>query len=302
MAGKINRVCLPPAESKQGEELTGFCPMPKFAIVYLDRWGNPRRFPRAFLESLRLNPAGFDYDLIWQLKGYPKDQDNTFLAEFCKHFSGTVHQLRYPDTLYQFNLAFDAARRFDHDFLLFFTSWSRILAPNWLSCYRGAFEAHADCGVVSATGSFERISRDQSFPNINVRTNAFMIDRKLFLSLDAGDLGTKSAGNQFEAGPNSLTRQIERRGLTPILVDRFGGSFRPREWPQARVFRSGSQEALLVADNRTHDYAKASAKRRRKLVRLAWGEGTPVTTATLLERLRESIRWRWPDLINNFAA
>ena len=51
MAGKINRVRLLLTESKQGEELTGFCSMPKFAIVYLDRWGNPRRFPRAFLES-----------------------------------------------------------------------------------------------------------------------------------------------------------------------------------------------------------------------------------------------------------
>jgi hypothetical protein len=270
--------------------------MPKIAIVYLDRWGNPPRFPRAFLNSLKDNPAGSDYDLIWQLKGYPEALDNRLLAEFSEYHGGAIHQERYPDDLYQFSLAFDVARRFDHDYLLFFISWSRILAPNWLRFYLAAFDRHADCGVAGATGSFERLTRDQAFPNIHIRTNAFMIERKLFLSLDPGDLALKKAGNEFEAGANGLTRQIERRGLAPMLVDRFGNILRTDAWPRARVYRSGEQEALLVADNRTHDYAVGSAKRRRKLVRLAWGEDAPIERASLGVRLRAGIRWRWPAI------
>ncbi len=282
--------------------MDGTLPMPEIAIVYLDRWGNPRRFPRAFLESLRRNPAGLDYDLIWQLKGYPDSAENPLMEDMGNWFAGRVHQSRYPDNLYQFSLAFDAASRFDYDFLVFFISWSRVLAPDWLKFLRNAFERHPDCGAAGASGSFERISRDQAFPNTHIRTNAFMIERKLFLSLDPGELVSKAAGNQFEAGPNSLTRQLERRGLTPILVDRSGNTFRPQDWPHARIFRSGAQEGLLAADNRTHDYAVASAKRRRKLVRLAWGEGTPVEAASLGERLRAGIRWRWPGLGERLAT
>lgn len=275
--------------------------MPKVAIVYLDRWGNPPRFPRAFLNSLKDNPAGSDYDLIWQLKGYPGTQENRLLAEFSGCHGGVIHRERYPDDLYQFSLAFDVARRFDHDFFVFFISWSRILAPSWLRFYLAAFERHADCGVAGATGSFECLTRDQTFPNSHVRTNAFMIERKLFLSLDPGDLTGKKAGNQFEAGDNGLTRQIERRGLAPILVDRFGNALRTDAWPSARIYRSGAQEALLVADNRTHDYAVGSAKRRRKLVRLAWGEGAPIEPASLGERLRAGVRWRWPAVGQQFG-
>ncbi len=270
--------------------------MPKIAVTYLDRWGNPQRFPRAFLRSLAQNPAGSAYDLVWQLKGYPDGAENPLLGEFRARFDGSVHLCRYPDDLYQFSLAFDAARRFEYDYLVFFVSWSRILAPNWLKFYLQAFERYADCGVAGATGSFERVSSNQAFPNVHVRTNAFMIERKLFLSLDPGALTSKAAGNQFEAGPASLTRQIEERGLAPILVDRFGHALRARDWAQAKIFRSAGQEALLVADNRTHEYAVASAKRRRKLVRLAWGEAAPVATASLGERLRAAIRWRWPEL------
>jgi hypothetical protein len=269
--------------------------VPKVAVTYLDRWGNPPRFARAFLESLEQNQAGWRYDLIWQLKGYPDDAENPLVADFRSRFEGAVHQCRYPDNLYQFSLAFDAAKRFDCDYLLFFISWSRILAPGWLKLYLQAFERNADCGVAAATGSFERLSSDQAFPNVHVRTNAFMIERESFLSLDPGALTSKAGGNQFEAGPNGLTRQIENRGLAPILVDRFGNALRVRDWAQAKIFRSGGQEALLVADNRTHEYAIASTKRRRKLVRLAWGEAAPVASASVQARLRAAIRWRWPD-------
>ena len=61
--------------------------MPKIAIVYLDRWGNPPRFPRAFLNSLKDNPAGSDYDLIWQLKGYP--------GSWGKSFAGGVFRMSW---------------------------------------------------------------------------------------------------------------------------------------------------------------------------------------------------------------
>ena len=152
--------------------------MPSVAVVYLDRWGNPPHVPKAFLDSLLRFPAGAEFDLIWQMKGYPDGASCGALAAFRQSFSGAIHEMRYPDDLYQFSLALDAARKHEYEFFLFFISWSRILARNWLKFYLDAFANHPDCGIVGATGSYEGLPPDQPFPNPHIRTNAFMVRRE----------------------------------------------------------------------------------------------------------------------------
>jgi hypothetical protein len=268
--------------------------MAKLGVVYLDRWGNPPRFARIFLETLWRHPPGAPFTLYWQYKGYPENAANPALAAFRETQRIPVEEARYPDDLYQFNLAYDLAAKTDCDRLLFFISWSRILAPHWLRFYAESFERIANCGAVGATGSYERLTRDQPFPNVHLRTNAFMIAPSVLLRIDPGRLTAKEDGNRFEAGPNNMTRQLTAMGLVPLVIDRAGRAFRSEEWPQSRTFRTGHQEGLLVADNRTHEYAVAGAKKRRKLVRLAWGEDAPFTPANPLRRLNAWADWRWP--------
>ncbi len=264
------------------------------AVVYLDRWGNPPHFPKAFLDSLLRFPAGAEFDLIWQMKGYPDGASCGALAAFRQSFGGAIHEMRYPDDLYQFSLALDAARKHDYEFFLFFISWSRILARNWLKFYLDAFANHPDCGIVGATGNYEGLPPDQPFPNPHIRTNAFMVRRELYLSLDFGSLTSKASGNQIEAGPNGITRQIVLRGLAPLVVDRYGRTFASPDWPRSHTFRSGSQEALLVADNHTHNYAKRF--RREKPTYSSWGKGFPITRLSPLGQIAAEIRWKYPVL------
>jgi len=271
--------------------------MDKVGVVYLDRWNNPPEFPRAFLDSLARNPTTAKYDLIWQFKGYPDELENPVLSEFSGAFDGALHVCRYPDDLFQFSLSFDAARRFEYTYLIFFISWSRILAPCWLDYYLDTFDRYPNCGVVGATGSYEKLFYYQAFPNPHIRTNAFMMRRDVFLSLDAGELKSIFDGNLLEAGPNSLTRQLESRGLQTLVIDRFGKAFKPPDWPRSRTFRRGAQGGLLVADNRTDEYGKAAEKIRRKLEKQAWGH--PVKG--LATRLRFSTSWRLQQLARHLA-
>lgn len=264
------------------------------AVVYLSRWNN-RNWSRPFLESIVRHPAGVDFDLIFVCKGYPEGEGNAALSELRGAVGATVVEVRIPDAGYDLNAYLNMAARFEHDRMLFLNSYSRTLAPSWLSSFLGAFQAVSSCGVVAATGSYEVIP-GTTFPNINVRTNAFMISRALFLSLDAGPLTTKADCNRFEAGSLSLTRQIEERGFEPVLVDRFGKAWRAPDWPDSGVFRSRQQECLLIADNRTHHYAAGSASKRAKLARLAWGEAATAPHQPLMRRLASELVWRRPRL------
>lgn len=270
--------------------------MASVGIVYLDRKGNHPLFRRAFLKSLGDLRSYADCTLFWQYKGFDTSERFEALDE-ARHAGLHVEELYYPDDLYQFSLAYDVAKRFDLDRFVFFISWSRILDPRWLSFYLKAYADHSDCGVVGATGSYESLPPHDAFPNIHLRTNAFMIKRSLLLDIDPGVLVTKEAGNLFEAGPNSLTRQILSRGLQPIVVDRGGRSYRSEEWPRSLTFRSGNQERLLVADNRTHDYSAGSSRRRLRRAQLSWGDEASVANSSYFHRWSEKLDWRFPGLL-----
>jgi hypothetical protein len=112
------------------------------------------------------------------------------------------------------------------------------------------------------------------FPNPHVRTNAFMIERSLMLSLEWPAVRTKTSAWKLENGRPSVTRQVWARDLEALVVGRDGRAFQPPSWPESRTFRSGDQDNLLVADNRTREYAEAPPERRRWLAGLAWGEGS----------------------------
>jgi hypothetical protein len=271
--------------------------MTRVAVVYLDRYANPPGYARCFLRSLQRFAPGYPYDLVIQHKGYPVGSCAPRLR--CGINGVTTEHLHYGEDWYQFGMARDTALRLDHDYLLFFVSWSRVVADGWLRIFLDAFAADSTCGLVGATGSFEGTGPEAPFPNPNIRTNAFMLRRDLFLSLDFGDTTTHGSGYAFEAGSNSLTRQVVARGLVPMVVGRDGGRWTPDGWQASRTFRSGHQENLLVADNRTLDFATARPKRRRKLIQLAWGTTGDLIAAGQLRRWRAGLAWRWPIAVGN---
>jgi hypothetical protein len=109
------------------------------------------------------------------------------------------------------------------------------------------------------------------FPAVHLRTNAFVIERELLLSLRTGRLGSKRATYRLESGRGNLTAQLTARGRPPVVVDRHGAARQGPEWPEGDVFWQGRQEDLLVADNQTRQYALAPRHHREVLSRFAWG-------------------------------
>lgn len=265
--------------------------MTRVAVVYIDRHGNDPRFARHFLASLFRNEPGASFELIWQAKNYPMGCNSPEIERVRADLSVPVSIVHYPDDAYQFTLALDVARSLDCELLLFFTSWSRIVAPFWLRHYLHGFDSVPGCGVIGATGSYELMTETPEFPNVHIRTNAFMISRKTLLGLHFGPLQSIYDGNLVEAGPNGLTRQIKAMGLQPVVVDREGRCYLHEDWPTSRTFRSGRQERLLVADNRTFDFAVAKRDARVYLARLAWRERAVLEFPSVIERMVTRYAW-----------
>ncbi len=109
------------------------------------------------------------------------------------------------------------------------------------------------------------------FPAVHLRTNAFVIERELLLSLRTGRLDAKRGAYRLESGRGNMTAQLTARRRPPVVVDRHGAVRRAPEWPQGDVFWQGRQQDLLVADNQTRRYADGPPHHRELLSRFAWG-------------------------------
>ncbi len=270
------------------------------AVVHLV-WGplGPRPL-REFIRSYRAHPAGAEHELVIVLNGVGptgvgsaggrEGSREALLAELA----GIEHRLIVLERAMLDLAAYGhAARQLECPRLCFLNSYSVLAVDGWLSLLAGALD-DPSVGLAGATASWEsqaewvrgraiywpyqllrlRAARREypRFPNPHVRTTAFMLDRATVATMGLEHVRNKRAAYLLESGRASITRQVQQRGRRAVVVGGDGRVYDVDEWPRSRSYRSGRQENLLVADNRTRDWQQASPRRRRRLSLDAWGE------------------------------
>lgn len=261
------------------------------AVCYLLRAGNPEYLFRAFLSSLHRHPAGLTYQPILIQKGFSPGFTHPLSNLWSTAAGARPEIISLSDDGYDLTAYRKAANLVDASSLLFFNSYSRVLADGWLQKMNAAHAMLGEHSMIGATGSWESTGAETPFPNPAIRTNAFLIKRAIFLSF-AQALDTRRDCTRFEAGPANMSRQILEAGGQIAIANRNGDLIFPEQWPESRVFRSGNQELLLVADNRTLDYQCASLRRRAHLANLAFGERATIYSQPPWTRWRARLAWR----------
>jgi hypothetical protein len=229
-----------------------------------------------FLEALERHPPGVEHRLIVAFKGWDDPPRETL--------RGVAHdELVTGDGEYDLATYRQAADQCAEPVLAFVNSAATPLVDGWLATLVAPL-ADPSVGMVSATASFEsalsaaprplkplRLATGYvAFPNPHLRTNAFALRRTELERLKWGAPRTKGGALRLESGRHGLTRQIQALGLRPVVAGRDAVYDIP-DWPASATFRSGDQEQLLVADNRTRQYAEASPEERARLAKMAWG-------------------------------
>ncbi|WFT92840.1 hypothetical protein QA633_31525 [Bradyrhizobium barranii] len=123
-------------------------------------------------------------------------------------------------------------------------------------------------------GTLEYLSSVPAFPNVHMRTNAFMIDRQIFLDTQPAAIRDKKDSYLFESGQNGLTQQIFQRGLKVVIVGADGQRYDTDRWAESGTFRLGDQRNLLVKDNQTRAFDNMDASEKRAFAELTWGEAS----------------------------
>src|ERR1700736_996565 len=122
-------------------------------VVYLVRQAEGLEAPRRFIASYRRWPAGLQHLLIVLYKGFANGND---LQEARAVFRGTPHLgLELEDRGFDIGSYLEASQRLSHDYLLFFNTYSEIVAPGWLESI-AAHGTKPGVGIAGAVGASAR--------------------------------------------------------------------------------------------------------------------------------------------------
>ncbi len=231
-------------------------------ISYLD---SVRRFVGAY----RACPGGIDHDLFVIFKGFSSAGT---LNEARAEFSMTAfNEFHTSDDSFDLGAYADAIMRTDCTRACFLNTNSEPVASHWLLKLNRALDLPG-VGLAGASGSFEVGIGGGIFPNVHVRTNAFMMTASLARStLGRFEIKTKRDAHLAEHGPDGLTRHVVRRGLAAVVVGANGRAYAPEWWSGSRTFRQGDQSNLLVLDNQTRAWDAMTWPERKVTYNATWG-------------------------------
>lgn len=124
----------------------------RIGVVYLCRFAEGERPVRIFVDSYRAHPAGADHDLHVIFKGFP---DRSSLTAVRALFGGLpVQAIELEDKGYDIGAYFAAARLVANGRLIFFNTFTELLADGWLKKFDDALSLPG-VGLVGATGSWQ---------------------------------------------------------------------------------------------------------------------------------------------------
>ena len=154
-----------------------------------------------------------------------------------------------------------AAQQIEQPIAFFLNTHSEPLQQGWLDKIYDCFTSSDNIGLAGCTGNLETlhpfVPDFPAFPNFHVRSNAFMLARQDYLKMfEDRPLENKLQAYQLESGILSMTRMIQYSGREAVVVGRHGMVQQNALW-RAGIFRSGSQQNLLLADNQTRHYQQA---------------------------------------------
>lgn len=273
--------------------------MSKLSVVHLVRRVNGLEPFQQFLMSYLKHAAGIDHDLVILFKGFNNIAYKRPYQELLTNLK--YIELSVPDSGFDLVPYFIAAEKLDTDYLCFLNSFSVVNDDYWLlKLYQQITQQGV--GIVGATGSWgsimpDRTSRKENlplwnkilrpialrilpwyfslnfepFPNYHIRSNAFMIASRHMRKIRRGWVILKMDAYKLESGRNSITRQIERMGLRPLVVGKDGVGYEKQKWNKSKTFWWPDQSNLLVSDNQTRKYESESKTEKSKLELFAWG-------------------------------
>lgn len=280
-------------------------------VLYLSYIPYGKKYLKEFIESYKKYNSGIPHNLTILFNGFESENETIEFISLIEE-SKIICEIIFTNKKLDIDSYFDAATKLKTEYVLFLNTYSVLLTENWCKIY---FEniIKTNVGLVGSTGALGDFShtddyyyrvknvykfkfklidikkiiyfRFNYYPKVlpHLRTNAFMIKRELFLSLQYKKIRpfflnyfkalnkSKLTSLCFEHGTFSLTNQLLSRGLKPIIVGKNGIGYELNQWIESNTFWINKQENLIISDNQTKKFDDADLQNKKFMTYSAWG-------------------------------
>lgn len=266
-------------------------------VVYLAYEPLGKKYLENFLDFYRKFDSGFDHDLIICFKQFKKkkiDEWKKILVNRSIDFIEFNDDFEKND--FDIGSYLRIAKKYSDRLILFLNTYTIPVTKNWLKIYINHYEKKSIIGATASMASlpsqffnffydqhtkfqqikwgFKHLIHVQLFPNPHIRTTAFFLHAKDFLSLkyDSKKFTKKIETNYFEAGRKGISNQLIKKGFKLIIVNSDNNGFDIDTWKKSETFCLGRQSKLIFKDNRTEEYENANYYEKRKRTKFCWGD------------------------------
>jgi len=275
----------------------------KLCVAHLV-WGPLIDRVERFAASYRAHPAGVEHELVVIFNGLSASER----AAAERALEGLSYTpLVPPKPTFDITAYGMVPAQVSADAYLFLNSYSRLLAPDWAKYYVDALDLPG-VGLAGATGSWGSMRSWNRWPPEHeqlpphklahlyvaalrphlaarlrfppapwpwIRTNAFALTAETLGLIEWPVCDSKWDTWRAEMGRDCISERVRRTGRRCVVVNRRGEVFEVADWHRSRTSASGDQADLLVADNRTDEYAQASPEERLHRERITWPSMRP---------------------------
>ena len=247
-----------------------------------------------FIKNYKYFDSGQDHDLLICFKQFDNyDEVNLWKKEISLKFIDYHDKFIKND--YDIGSYLRIAKSYPKRNILFIGTYTIPNKKNWLKIF---INHYSNKRLLGATGSWASLASQflnfeysqhtifqqirwglihffkvKLFPNPHIRTTGFFInsDDLISIKVNTSKLVKKIETNYFEAGRNSLSNQLVKKGYELIIVNSDNEAFKMNEWNKSKTFCLNSQEKLIFIDNKTNEYSKASDKTKKIMTKSHWG-------------------------------
>jgi hypothetical protein len=188
----------------------------QIGVIYLCRFAEGEHPVRRFVNSYRAHPAGLDHDLHVIFKGFTDPGSFETMRSLFGQLP--IQRLELEDKGYDIGSYFAAAKQVASPRLIFFNTFTELLADGWLKKFDDALSL-SGVGLVGGTGSWQS---HRSVYEVSLRhaLHSFSHPVEYLRRLRADLQNMDFCETQSAVGAADKARQV---GTRPIL-DRFGAS------------------------------------------------------------------------------
>lgn len=271
-----------------------------------------------FFAHYKKFPPGINHRLHILCKRWA-EREMGLLKELAQAHNATIVEL--PDDGFDWGAYIRFAQNEKSPWLCFLNTHSRPVVADWLEIMAAQARRSQDIGAVGATGSWgsslpARLTQPSSnmrllypaylaldawryvtnfrefpqFPNPHLRSNGFLISRKVFCSFieQRRIPRNKREAHILEHGKQGLGAFLRDKGMVQLVAAKDKLGYAEHEWDSSQTFRTPGQHNLLIRDNQTDFYERSSPETQRRLELEAWGKTFTGGKGNYLEYIKEN--------------